>query len=269
MTHKSIKISIDGFLYLLNRFKTKCYSGECDYEKIPYNTWRELNRYTRGNVRIYLYPTGFIQLDISDDCDNSLITSYAFDTNDKTFGSFLFEEMDWDELDDAITRFDKEYEYKNWYDNYNTSVSNLLTYDLDTSTSIDNTGLATDTTATTSSSCDWYYTTDLSSKVDKSDLAVVQCVVVTYSNGTSWYRIYSDGWCEQGGTTTNSGTSNPAINLIKTYASTNYTVNISFHGDGYREQAPSVNITSSSSFTIFHNANVNSFFWLACGYIEV
>ena len=189
MTHKSIKISIDDFLYLLNRFKTKCYSGECDYEKIPYNTWRELNRYTRGNVRIYLYPTGFIQLDISDDCDNSLITSYAFDTNDKTFGSFLFEEMNWDELDDAITRFDKEYEYKNWYDNYNTSVSNLLTYDLDTSTSIDNTGLATDTTATTSSSCDWYYTTNLSDKADKSDLDAlekkVQDVIDKYENNNN------------------------------------------------------------------------------------
>ena len=111
--------------------------------------------------------------------------------------------------------------------------------------------------------------TDLNNKVDRGDLQEVQCVVETYQNGTSWYRIYSDGWCEQGGTITNSGTSNPAINLIKTYASTNYTVNISFQGGGYREQAPSVNITSSSSFTIFHNANANSFFWQANGYIEV
>ena len=189
MTHKSIKISIDGFLYLLNRFKIKCYSGKCDYEKIPYNTWRELNRYTRGNVRIYLYPTGIIQLDILDDCDNLPITTYRFDMSDNSFGSFLFEEMNWDELDDDITRFDKEYEYKNWYDNYNTSVSNLLTYDLDTSTSIDNTGLATDTTATTSSSCDWYYTTNLSDKADKSDLDAlekkVQDVIDKYENNNN------------------------------------------------------------------------------------
>ena len=26
-------------------------------------------------------------------------------------------------------------------------------------------------------------------------------VIESYSNGTSWYRIYSDGWCEQGGQT--------------------------------------------------------------------
>ena len=189
MTHKSIKISINGFLYLLNRFKTKCYSGKCDYKKIPYNTWRELNRYTRGNVRIYLYPTGIIQLVILDDCDNLPITTYGFDMSDNSFGSFLFEEMNWDELDDDITRFDKEYEYKNWYDNSNTSVSNLLTYDLDTSTSIDNTGLATDTTATTSSSCDWYYTTNLSNKADKSDLDAlekkVQDVIDKYENNNN------------------------------------------------------------------------------------
>lgn len=189
MTHKSIKISIDDFLNLLNRFKTKYYNGECDYEKIPYNTWRELNRYTRGNVRIYLYTTGVIQLDILDECDNLPITTYGFDMRDNSFGSFLFEEMNWDELDDAITRFDKEYEYKHWYDNYNTSVSNLLTYDLDTSTSIDSTGLATDTTATTSSSCDWYYTTDLSSKVDKSDFDAlekkVQDVIDKYENNNN------------------------------------------------------------------------------------
>lgn len=187
MTHKSIKITIDDFLNLLNRFRTKCYNGE--YEKILYNTWRELTRYTREKVRIYLYPTGVIQLDILDDCDNLPITTYGFAVDDNSFGSFLFEEMNWDELDDAITRFDKEYEYKNWYDNYNTSVSNLLTYDLDTSTSIDNTGLATDTTATTSSSCDWYYTTDLSSKVDKSDFDAlekkVQDVIDKYENNNN------------------------------------------------------------------------------------
>jgi len=27
-----------------------------------------------------------------------------------------------------------------------------------------------------------------------------QCVLIdSYVNGTSWYRVYSDGWCEQGG----------------------------------------------------------------------
>lgn len=49
-------------------------------------------------------------------------------------------------------------------------------------------------------------------------------IVETYQNGSSWYRIYSDGWCEQGGiVATNIGTSG-TIALLKEYANTNYTV---------------------------------------------
>ena len=40
----------------------------------------------------------------------------------------------------------------------------------------------------------------LSEKVDKADLEEVHCVIETYSNGNSWYRVYDDGWCEQGQT---------------------------------------------------------------------
>ena len=65
----------------------------------------------------------------------------------------------------------------------------------------------------------------LSGKVDVADLAEIQCVVRTYHSGTSWYRIYSDGWCEQGGTRPpiakdTSGT----VNLLVEFADTNYQV---------------------------------------------
>ena len=40
---------------------------------------------------------------------------------------------------------------------------------------------------------------DLNNKINKSDLIEVQSVIETYTNGTSWYRIWSDGWLEQGG----------------------------------------------------------------------
>lgn len=44
-----------------------------------------------------------------------------------------------------------------------------------------------------------------------------------YVNGTSWYRVWSDGWCEQGGINeiTGSGTI-VTIELIKPYRDTNY-----------------------------------------------
>ena len=48
-------------------------------------------------------------------------------------------------------------------------------------------------------------------------------ITETYVNGTSWYRIYSDGWCEQGGYSTSS---NVTIKLLKTYANTNYTITL-------------------------------------------
>ena len=92
--------------------------------------------------------------------------------------------MNWDELNDAITKFDKEYEYNHWYDNY--------TYDLDSSKGIDSTGLVIDTNHSNtaiSSSCDWYYTGDLATKADKSDFDAlekkVQAVIDKYENNNN------------------------------------------------------------------------------------
>jgi hypothetical protein len=35
--------------------------------------------------------------------------------------------------------------------------------------------------------------------VDYSDFNATTHITETYVNGKSWYRVYSDGWCEQGG----------------------------------------------------------------------
>ena len=37
--------------------------------------------------------------------------------------------------------------------------------------------------------------------VDYSEFTQTPHIIETYQNGTSWYRVYSDGWCEQGGIT--------------------------------------------------------------------
>lgn len=54
-------------------------------------------------------------------------------------------------------------------------------------------------------------------------------IVETYSDAAgNWYRIYSDGWIEQGGisniTLPNSGTSGNGVNLLKPFNDINYTV---------------------------------------------
>lgn len=50
-------------------------------------------------------------------------------------------------------------------------------------------------------------------------------VVETWNNGTDYYTVYNDGWCEQGGEVTVSTTTGEyAYNLHKPYVDTNYTV---------------------------------------------
>ena len=48
-----------------------------------------------------------------------------------------------------------------------------------------------------------------------------ETVVETYRNGTEFYRVWSDGWCEQGGNVT--GT-NITVTLMKPFIDTNYSV---------------------------------------------
>lgn len=48
-------------------------------------------------------------------------------------------------------------------------------------------------------------------------------IVENYVNGSSWYRIYSDGWCEQGGVMTDTG-SNKQVTFLKEYINTDYSV---------------------------------------------
>ena len=50
-------------------------------------------------------------------------------------------------------------------------------------------------------------------------------ITETYVNGTSWYRIYSDGWCEQGGqANVISKSGGYSVTLLKGYKDTDYSV---------------------------------------------
>lgn len=71
--------------------------------------------------------------------------------------------------------------------------------------------------------------TDLNGKVDIADLGNCEVVVETYRNGTSWYRVYSDGWCEQGFCYSPPSSSAQTINLLKEYKDTNYTVQTTYN----------------------------------------
>ena len=103
-----------------------------------------------------------------------------------------------------------------------------------------------------------------------STLSSNKYVTDCYVNGNNWYRVWSDGWIEQGGQTTSS-TGVGTLNFIKPFLTTNYlflTHTKTGNGDytvrntvevlGTRTTT-GINITGTPSFT-------NSYTWYACGY---
>lgn len=118
-------------------------------------------------------------------------------------------------------------------------------------------------------------TTDLAGKAD-TDLSnsTVPHIIQTYVNGKSWYRVYSDGWCEQGGY--NAGTSGTypdgeTVTFLKPFANNNYSLLISFES-AYTGSAAvcylSINSKSATSFTISNGGGNYPKYWYACGYIN-
>lgn len=113
----------------------------------------------------------------------------------------------------------------------------------------------------------------LNSKVDTSSLQEVQCIVETYSSGTDWYRIWSDGWCEQGGQVTSLGTgaSTNTVTFLKPFTDTNYTLTFAAFGNGFNSGEANFRCTAytSTTCTFYNNSGtVTTYKWYACGYIS-
>lgn len=92
-------------------------------------------------------------------------------------------------------------------------------------------------------------------------------IVETYQNGDSWYRVWSDGWCEQGGLNKKDNTS---VTLLKAYKDTNYHILFALdYGSG-----SSLNWTETTNTKTNNNRTTTGFTvgtrvgnWQACGYI--
>ena len=88
-------------------------------------------------------------------------------------------------------------------------------------------------------------------------------IIDTYVNGTSWYRVWSDGWCEQGFCPASASASTyTTATLLKPFKDTNYSIFISFYNGNW---SPRFNSKTTSSFTF--DTNVKAC-WIACGYIN-
>lgn len=108
--------------------------------------------------------------------------------------------------------------------------------------------------------------TEVNNKVDKSLLRECHVVIETYVNGTSGYRIWDDGYCEQWGSIPASTSS---VTYLKIFRDTNYNILVQFRDTsatttaqlGYYVRTSAVNgFTTFSTDTMVRD-------WKACGYL--
>lgn len=91
-------------------------------------------------------------------------------------------------------------------------------------------------------------------------------VVENYKNGYNWYRVWSDGWIEQGGYASGTtATSNQQVNLNKAFSSTNYCINVTAYTADNVADARYIAVINqtTSSFKTHYTCNK---LWFACGY---
>lgn len=100
-------------------------------------------------------------------------------------------------------------------------------------------------------------------------------LVESYGNSTSWYRVYSDGWCVQGGHFMATVTGNNTISLLKPYADNSYSVSFSrYSGYGGSINTASywvnmiTGITANNFSVAIDTGYANPIIWQACGYIN-
>lgn len=96
----------------------------------------------------------------------------------------------------------------------------------------------------------------------KSNMSEVPVIIEAYQNGTSWYRIWSDGWCEQGGSISSPTT----VTYIKPMVDTNYNINFAITGTLVEKNSPVITGKTTTGFTMSSDSRfgIN---WTVRGYI--
>lgn len=92
-------------------------------------------------------------------------------------------------------------------------------------------------------------------------------LTATWSQGTSWYRKYSDGWIEQGGEFTKTRDTNITITFPVAFRDTNYTIATSQYAH-HSGNAPICSFSDKFTTGISHNYGSwgSKWGWYACGY---
>lgn len=112
----------------------------------------------------------------------------------------------------------------------------------------------------------------LGNKVGYEELTPVHAVVETYQNGYSWYRVYDDGWVEQGGKLISSvsGSGFLAVYFLKPFQQDPtilLTQQGSYFANPYSGQhCNNAQTLTTTYFTTYVDANIPVQNWFACGY---
>lgn len=114
--------------------------------------------------------------------------------------------------------------------------------------------------------------TDLNGKADTDLLNVPESRGILVEKSSKdilprWYRVYADGWCEQGGYITSSDNETKTITFMKLFNNTNYSISLTQKWDSVNYNAnANVQTTSTASMTITGQAS--GVYWQAYGYIR-
>lgn len=102
-------------------------------------------------------------------------------------------------------------------------------------------------------------------KISRQDC--IAYVTETFRDGSSWYRVYSDGWCEQGGRSSATSTL-VVVNLLKPFIDTNYSVITTglYDGGNTANAWDYVRNFTTSTFSIYQQED--GCVWEAKGYIS-
>lgn len=88
-------------------------------------------------------------------------------------------------------------------------------------------------------------------------------IVETYHNGTEWYRVWSDGWIEQGGWFYKDRDVAKQITFLKPFANTDYTIAITTTWDNGSEAR--VESNTETSFSVYTDSWHYKAYWVCCG----
>ena len=95
-------------------------------------------------------------------------------------------------------------------------------------------------------------------------------ITQTWRSGNDWYRVYSDGWIEQGGYCPAPQTRNTTITYKKAFSAKPICLLVTTRGNldngGYSEGVQSESNTKFVFIHSYSNSNSNYGYWLACGY---